>query len=183
MAEAAAPERSRANALQKEVKHLQELLKERDSASQAVQLDDAAAAALRVAALEAEVETLRRARAEADERLAEERRQRQKDAAKVEEERLKCEADRRAWCEERDGWEKQRAVLQTGNSRLEWLGQELDKRTEELRASRQAEKVVRTDLAAMTLERDQLLQRLEVEQAEMMARVAQLEERGAKPRR
>eukprot|EP00445_Apocalathium_hangoei_P009872 CAMPEP_0203872936 /NCGR_PEP_ID=MMETSP0359-20131031/19495_1 /ASSEMBLY_ACC=CAM_ASM_000338 /TAXON_ID=268821 /ORGANISM="Scrippsiella Hangoei, Strain SHTV-5" /LENGTH=259 /DNA_ID=CAMNT_0050791627 /DNA_START=80 /DNA_END=859 /DNA_ORIENTATION=+ len=179
-AEAAASERSRANSLQKQVKALQAQLKEREASAGDDQghAEAASEAARRVVALEAEVEALRRSSSEATAALEAERKLREEGSREAEEGRRQVEEERRKRLDERDSWEKEREALRADASRATWLDQELEKSREEFRSSRQAHKALEADFEALGRERDVLLERLEVEQAEIMARVAKLEKKG-----
>jgi len=180
-AEMIAHERVRADHLEREVKELKAQLKQGSTASKAAHAKELAEAAERVRTLELEVEALKqsikesRAKAtegseEAAASLEEERRLRREEQLQWAEEREKLQEEQRRWNSERD-------KLQSEASRANWLSQEADRRRDDLDSERDAHKATKAELKALAQERDRLLERLEVEQAEMMARVEKLEQR------
>lgn len=169
VSEAAAPERARANALEKELKSQRALLKTLEEGGRAAdakeaeeqrraleiqeQLQDSERQRL---ALEAELGALRRAAAEA--------------AAGREEER-------RLWDRDRREWQEERAALKEEASRAFDLRKELGKRNGDIGDLRTAYNTLDQEKKALQEEYNKLLERLEVEQAAMIARVEKLEQR------
>lgn len=159
--ELVAPEKARASALQKELTALKASLREREAGSKAAAAEAEERAALDGRAREAALEDLRR-------QLAEATAAREGDRRAFEEERARWLADQRDWQEER-------AALKSEVARIGGMRSELERRNEAIDELRQECRTLQEHSKALTQERDQLLERLEVEQAEMMARVAKLE--------
>merc|ERR1712061_311043 len=104
-------------------------------------------------------------------------------------------ADQSAWEEERNAWEVERQNMkqkisfatsagERNNDSLEYLRAELQRSKDEVAAAnkkysalKEAYDALSKEKAALSNEKDHLLERLEVEQAEMMARVDALQER------
>lgn len=169
--EAVAPERARVQALQAELKALRAHVKERDDAARVAE----AAAASHANAREAMASELE----VAQQLLAEAREAR--------------ENEQEAWAEERRSWEEERSRLQLEASSagstesrfredLEHLRAELKRSKDDTMALRKKHGKLQQDMdelarvkEALAKEKDDLLQQLEVEQAEMIARVDALQ--------
>mmetsp|Transcript_25903 Transcript_25903/g.56266 ORF Transcript_25903/g.56266 Transcript_25903/m.56266 type:complete len:266 (-) Transcript_25903:47-844(-) len=180
VAEAMAPERARAEALQKRVAALENQAKQRER--EALENADAArsseaallaTATARIEELEREAKASAASKAAAEEALEAEKKARAEDAAAA---KTVLEAERAAWRDKQSRFEEDQSaaskLLRSEKSAASALAEEVDK----LKASKSE---LEEALRAITAERDRLLERLEVEQAEIAARVAKLEERDA----
>jgi len=156
-AEIVAPEKSRALALEKDAGEREADDQRREAELQA----NLRESERRRGELEVELEAARQAAAEA--------------AAAREEERCRWQRDQREWQEER-------TILKEDAARCSDLRRELEKRNADIADLRKAYNKLEEESTALGLERDQLMQRLEVEQVEMMKRVDELEKRGSSKR-
>mmetsp|Transcript_64114 Transcript_64114/g.137732 ORF Transcript_64114/g.137732 Transcript_64114/m.137732 type:complete len:250 (+) Transcript_64114:75-824(+) len=173
ISEALAPERSKSAALQSELKALRAELKEREDGVRAAG-DQAAEEAERTRlALEEELAALRQANAEAMNGHEEERR-------RWDEERSQFQEEKRRWREEQRAWQEERQGLRHDASLVGELRGELEHRNDDICELRRNYKALQEESKALAQERDLLLERLETEQAEMMARVEKLERRGTR---
>mmetsp|Transcript_16891 Transcript_16891/g.42967 ORF Transcript_16891/g.42967 Transcript_16891/m.42967 type:complete len:272 (-) Transcript_16891:321-1136(-) len=179
-AEVVAHERGRADVLERDIKELKAQLKQGSAAAKAAFAKEAAEAAERIRTLELEAEALKEGKAQAVANLEEALASLEEERRLRREERLRLEEERQKWQEEQRSWGSEREQLHAEVARAAWLSQEVDRRSNDLRSERETHRATREELQAMTQERDRLLERLEVEQAEMMARVAKLEERGSR---
>merc|ERR1712070_178567 len=173
VAEAVASERTRSQALQAELKALRAQMEDREEAARAA---DAAAAESAEAhgTLALELHAARRS---------------------LDEARAFHEKEKEAWEEERRSWQEERARLKreadlAGSSErrgvedIEHLRSELKRSKDEAAALRKKLGALQQDMQSLTTEKnalakekDSLLERLEQEQAEMMARVEALDRR------
>jgi len=180
-AEAAAPERSRGNALDREVKSLKAELKacKQDVSRLREDAGSAQAQALEEAEqqrreLERELAALRQAKADVDAARAE-------DERRFDEERRRWEEQRSRFLEDGRQWEEERQAQQAQSKQLGRVLAELEQSKVDHGELRVSYKDLQEQMRALGMERDVLLERLETEQAEMMARVEKLE-RGASSR-
>lgn len=172
-AEAAAPERTRAEKLQAEVKKLKEQLK--DQEGRRAPADWAAEAQrTRADALEAEVAELRRTVAELQGQDAERSRAAEEKLRLQEQVRL-MEEERQRFQDEREDWKREREGLQMEIARATKLREELRKRDSDLDELQEANRDLIAAKRELAAERDTLLERLETEQQMIMERVEKLE--------
>lgn len=172
--EIAAPEKSRANVLEKELKSVRALLKQLEEGAKDAGTREADEQR-RAAELEARLEDSERQRRELEAELQAARQAAAEATSSRDEQRRRFEIEQREWQEER-------AALKEEASRCFDLRRELEKRNVDLGDLRKAYNKLVEESKAVGEERDQLMQRLEVEQAEMMKRVEQLEMRGGSKR-
>mmetsp|Transcript_46758 Transcript_46758/g.138139 ORF Transcript_46758/g.138139 Transcript_46758/m.138139 type:complete len:260 (-) Transcript_46758:16-795(-) len=181
-AEAAAPERSRANALEAEVRRLKAQLREREEGAEGVQARALEEAELRRQALERELAAARQAASDAAAAREQQRQSLEEERSRFEEERQLFDEERLRWQAERgehlaaEGrWQEERGSLQAEAAQLPKLRGDLEQSRGDLDKLRLAFKELQGELKGLGEERDHLLHRLETEQAEMMARVEKLE--------
>lgn len=179
LSEAIAPERARVKALEAELKALRAqhgaLVKDREESTALQEAEEAGAA------LAAELEALRQRHEEALARHDAERSAHDEERQQFQIERQQFQQDREQWQEERANLLREASSASGAEKRcvedLEHLRKELRCCKENSADLRRKYAALQEESEALTRERDHLLQRLEVEQAEMIARVDALQQR------
>uniref|UniRef100_A0A7S4QA31 Uncharacterized protein n=1 Tax=Alexandrium monilatum TaxID=311494 RepID=A0A7S4QA31_9DINO len=160
-AEVLAPEKARVSSLQRELATLKASAREREEGRKAAAAQAEEEAALNNRTSEAALEALRQEHAKA--------------LATMEEERRAWQEERARFLQDQREWREERAALKSEVARMGGMRAELVQRNETIDELRQDCRELQGRSKALAQERDELLERLEVEQAEMMARVAKLE--------
>jgi len=164
--EVVAPERERVAALQRELASLRATAKEQEEVARLAASEAEEKAERRRLAHEAEVVELQQSHADV--------------LAAHDEERQQWQELQSRWQEERREWREERAALKSEAARASELRSELQRRSDSIEELRREYNKLQEVAQSATQERDRLMDRLEVEQAEMMARVEKLERQGSR---